>query len=125
MTVKKNHKKNSKAKLISFAILVLLVIAIGLSMYQSFKIDLMMKDLHDLTERRKQLMSDTQQLQSEVNKLTNIDRIQRMALRNGMIRNTDDRKVLLFKENERWDKLAETFDDKKKRAKSYDFAGVR
>ncbi|NOG46377.1 MAG: hypothetical protein HND50_14140 [Calditrichaeota bacterium] len=59
--------------------LVIVVVIVSSYLYQSFQIDLIMSDMHALHEKKKQLLSETESLQAEVNRLSNIDRISKIA----------------------------------------------
>lgn len=77
-------KKQVKAKKMSnkiFSVFFLstIVILISVYLYQSFQIDLIMKDLHSLQLTKERLMSETETLQGKVDRLSNIDRVSKIA----------------------------------------------
>jgi cell division protein FtsL len=61
--------------------LIIVVIIVSSYLYQSFQIDLIMQDMHALQVKKKQLLSETENLQAEVERLSNIDRISRKAIK--------------------------------------------
>lgn len=77
MKNKKDKKLNSM--LISILTLGLIVTFISTYLYQSFQIDLIMKDLHKLHQQKKELLSETERLDAQVNRLSNIDVISKTA----------------------------------------------
>ena len=77
MRKKNNNKKNSTV--VSVLSLGIIVIFFSIYLYQSFQIDLIMKDLHKLTQQKKQLLSETESLQAEIDRMSNIDVISKIA----------------------------------------------
>jgi cell division protein FtsB len=75
---KKNNNKLSSA-VVSVLSLGIIVIFFSVYLYQSFQIDLIMKDLHKLHEQKNQLISETESLQAEIERLSNIDVISKLA----------------------------------------------
>ena len=63
----------------SFMLLFGIVLVFFIKMYQMFSVDLIMKDLHGLEQRKMKLVSETARLQAEVDRLKNIDRISKIA----------------------------------------------
>ncbi len=61
--------------------LIIVVVIVSSYLYQSFQIDLIMQDMHALQVKKKQLLSETENLQAEVERLSNIDRISRKAIK--------------------------------------------
>ena len=76
---KKNNSKLSN-RVVSILSLGTVVIFFSIYLYQSFQIDLIMKDLHHLHQQKKQLMSETESLQAEIDRLSNIDVISKAAI---------------------------------------------
>lgn len=77
MRKKSNNKLNNTV--VSVLSLGIIVVFFSVYLYQSFQIDLIMKDLHQLHQQKKQLLSETESLQAEIDRLTNIDVISKMA----------------------------------------------
>lgn len=75
---KKSNTRMSQT-VISILSLGFIVILFSVYLYQSFQIDLIMKDLHKLHEQKKQLLSETESLQAEIERLSNIDVISKAA----------------------------------------------
>ena len=77
MIKKNNNKLNSTV--VSVLSLGIIVVFFSVYLYQSFQIDLIMKDLHQLHQQRKQLLSETESMQAEIDRLSNIDVISKVA----------------------------------------------
>jgi len=77
MRKKSNNKFNNT--FVSVLSLGIIVVFFSIYLYQSFQIDLIMKDLHNLHQQKKQLMSETESLQAEIDRLSNIDVISKAA----------------------------------------------
>jgi len=75
---KKNNNKLSKT-VVSILSLGIIVVFFSVYLYQSFQIDLIMKDMHQLHLQKKQLLSETESLQAEIDRLSNIDVIAKVA----------------------------------------------
>lgn len=105
MIKKRRDNKSIRLKVYFFISVFVIVLFIALGMYQNFKIDLVMQDIHRLEQQKKQLLSETELLRSEVDILRNIDRISRIAKTElNMINNNDPVVVLRvtnFEEQER------------------------
>ncbi len=128
MTAKKHSKKKSAGviakKAFSFSIMLSLLLVVSLKMYQSFTIDLLMKDLRTLSKQKEKLQSETARLQADVDRLQNYDRISRIASNKlGLEANTDKVYVLQLKEMDMMKHLAEK--EKQTQSKKYQVAGVQ
>ena len=77
----RNLKSKSKSggMLASIFSLGFIVSLVSIYLYQSFQIDLIMKDMHKMHQYKKQLISETESLQAEVGRLSNIDVISKTA----------------------------------------------
>ena len=77
----RNLKSKSKSggMLVSIFSLGFIVTLVSIYLYQSFQIDLIMKDMHKMHQYKKQLISETESLQAEVGRLSNIDVISKTA----------------------------------------------
>ena len=75
---KKNNNKLSKT-VVSILSLGIIVVFFSVYLYQSFQIDLIMKDMHQLHLQKQQLLSETESLQAEIDRLSNIDVIAKTA----------------------------------------------
>lgn len=122
------NKQEFKIKkiLVSVSVLIVVVLLISVYLYQSFQIDLNMKDLHALHEKRNQLLSETESLQAEVNRLGNIDRVARIAREQFNLEFSDEQVyVIRIDEMENLREIKEMFarqDDKMQKIKS---AGIQ
>jgi len=67
------------ARFVSIASMAAIVTVVAFYLYQSFQIDLIMRDLHGLHQEKQRLISETETLQAEVDRLSNIDRISKTA----------------------------------------------
>ncbi len=125
MSNKKQIRKNVKKRLVSVTVLLSFVAVVSLYLYQSFTIELLMKDLHRLQEQKKELLSATTAMKADVDRLSNIDRIERIASsRFGMYRNADEPKALLIEDAAEWKRFARKL-KKSEQQKSYQLAGAR
>ena len=75
---KKNNNKLNRT-VVSVLSLGIIVVFFSMYLYQSFQIDFIMKDLHQLHQQKKQLLSETESLHAEIDRLSNIDVISKMA----------------------------------------------
>ena len=107
-TTKKN--KTLKIKFYFFVSISAIILLLSMDMYQKFKIDLIMKDLHQLEERKKQLISETELLRSEVDRLKNIDRISKIAKEKlNLVNNSDEAVVIQIEDLDELDELKTKF----------------
>ena len=96
-----------------------------MDMYQKFKIDLIMKDLHRLEEQKKQLLSETELLRSQVDLLRNIDRISGIARdKLNLVNNSDDAVVIKIEGLDEVDELKTKFVNRRNKEQKYNLAGV-
>lgn len=128
----KSKKKKAKAKLIErkvtgLTILSVLVLIFFLKMYQTFSVDLLMKDIHVLEQQKRLLISQTEELQSEVNRLSNIDRISRLAHRKfNLVSNSDKIYIINLEDGRHLRDLQESFARRRQnRKKTINLAGVQ
>lgn len=122
-TTKKN--KTLKIKFYFFVSISAIILLLSMDMYQKFKIDLIMKDLHQLEERKKQLISETELLRSEVDRLKNIDRISKIAKEKlNLVNNSDEAVVIQINDLEELDELKTKFANRRNKEKKYNLAGV-
>jgi len=125
MTAKRKaqKKKTFFNRAFSFVILFAILLVFSLKMYQMFTVDLLMKDLRTLGQKKEKLVSETARLQAEVNRLKNIDRIGKIASEKlGLINNTDKVYVLQLKDNDILEHLAQK---EKNKEKMLQVAGVQ
>jgi len=123
----KTKKKNRtlKIKLYFFVSISAVILLLSMDMYQKFKIDLIMKDLHQLEERKKQLLSETELLRSQVDRLRNIDRISGIAQEKlNLINNTDETIVIQIDGLDELDELKTKFANRRNKDQKYNMAGV-
>ena len=84
-----------------------------------------MKDLHQLEERKKQLISETELLRSQVDRLRNIDRISNIAREKlNLINNADDAVVIQIDNLDEVDELKTKFANRRNKEHKYNLAGV-
>ena len=108
--VKQKQDFKIRKMLISISLLIFIVLLISVYLYQSFKIDLIMKDLHALHEKRKQLISETESLQAEVDRLSNIDRVSKVAREKFDLEFSDEQTLVVrIDENEKINEIKEQF----------------
>ena len=124
--MKRKAVKNKKSRFggaISLMTVFAIVLLVTIKLYQMFSVDLMMKDLHELEQKKTRLLSETASLEAEVQRLKNIDRITRIATKDlGLVTNTEDVLVLQLKDQKEMQQLANQFHEKKRK---YNVAGVR
>jgi hypothetical protein len=77
-----NSKDKSGGMLVSVLSLGFVVTLVSVYLYQSFQIDLIMKEMHQMHQYKKQLLSETESLQAEVGRLSNVDVISKKAQEN-------------------------------------------
>lgn len=125
MRTSKKKNKTIKLKFYFFISISAIILLLSVDMYQKFKIDLIMKDLHRLEERKKQLMSETELLRSQVDRLRNIDRISRIARdKLNLVNNTDDAIVIKIEGLDEVDELKTKFANRQHKEKKYNLARV-
>ena len=123
-TTKKN--KTLKIKFYFFVSISAIILLLSMDMYQKFKIDLIMKDLHQLEERKKQLISETELLRSEVDRLKNIDRISKIAKEKlNLVNNSDEAVVIQIEDLDELDELKTKFANRRNKEQKYNLAGVK
>lgn len=126
MNSTKKKNKTLRIKFYFFISISAIILLLSMDMYQKFKIDLIMKDLHRLEEKKKQLLSETELLRSEVDRLRNIDRISGIARdKLGLINNTDEAAVIEIDGIEKVEELKTEFANKRSKEQKYNLAGVR
>ncbi len=115
---------NKRIKVLMFLFGVILFIA--LKMYLMFQVDLLMKDRRDLTLKLKKISGQTEKLQAEVDRLSNIDRIMRIAREKyGMISDNDEMLAVKLIDSKRMEVCKEEFANKQKQAVKVNLAGVQ
>lgn len=123
-TIKKKNK-TIKVKLYFFVSISAIILLLSMDMYQKFKIDLIMKDLHRLEEQKKQLLSETELLRSQVDLLRNIDRISEIARdKLNLVNNSDDDVVIKIEGLDEVDELKTKFVNRRNKEQKYNLAGV-
>lgn len=76
---KLKSKSKSGGMFVSVFSLGFIVALVSVYLYQSFQIDLIMKDMHKMHQVKQKLISETESLQAEVGRLSNIDVISKAA----------------------------------------------
>ena len=125
--MKAKRKTNNRLSKRIYSILILfgLVLVISLKMYQIFKVDLLMKDLRRLEQQKKQLVSQTEKLEAEVDRLSNIDRIGKIAVEKyNLVNNTDEVIILQLDNFDEFKSLKKKFAERNQKDKTYELAGV-
>ena len=83
MTRKENSKKSIVKILLwpfkSYLRILVVVIIIGAYQYQSIQIDILARDIRSLELKRNQLINETTSLQVQIDQLTHINRIEKLA----------------------------------------------
>lgn len=77
----RTRKKENRAMriILRSAVLLAIVFMFAAYVYQSLQIEFLMTDLHQLNQEKKMLISQTETLQSAVSRLSNVDRISKIA----------------------------------------------
>ena len=121
----RNQSKTSKNSVIkvffwpfkSYIRIIIVVVVIGLFQYQSIQIDILARDIRSLELKKKQLTNDKAVLQVDIDRLTHINRIEKLAKeRFGLISSGEDMQRLVVKKFNQND--TET-------AQNFKLAGVR
>ncbi len=121
---KLNIQFNNKIK--TLLIIFSIVIFIALKMYLMFQVDLIMKDRRALGQKLKKINGQTEKLQAEVDRLSNIDRILRIAREKyGMINNNDKNLAIKLIDQDRLKALKQEFASKEKKTVKVNLAGVQ
>lgn len=116
-------KKSRFSGAFAIALVFTIVFLITIKLYQMFTVDLLMKDLRNLEQKKMRLVSETAQLEAEVQRLKNIDRISHIAITElGLVANTDERMVLQLKDRDEMRQLAGKFKSQKQKL---NLAGVQ
>ena len=63
----------------SYIRIIIVVVVIGLFQYQSIQIDILARDIRSLELKKKQLINDKGVLQVDIDRLTHINRIEKLA----------------------------------------------
>ena len=121
---KTNFKFNNKIKILLSLFGIILFIA--LKMYLMFQVDLLMKDRRNLTLQFKNISGQTEKLQAEVDRLSNVDRIMRVAREKyGMINDKDETLAIQLIDFRRLNAFKEEFANKEKKVVRVNLAGVQ
>ncbi len=121
---KTNFKFNNKIKILLSLFGIILFIA--LKMYLMFQVDLLMKDRRNLTLQFKNISGQTEKLQAEVDRLSNVDRIMRIAREKyGMINDKDETLAIQLIDFRRLNAFKEEFANKEKKVVRVNLAGVQ
>jgi cell division protein FtsL len=122
---KKNENKIWK-KTGSVFFLVIVVVIVSSYLYQSFQIDLIMTDMHALHKKKKQLLSETESLQAEVNRLSNIDRISRIANQDFDLHFSDEEQLVIkIEDADNFQNLKEQFAQEDSKIQKINTAGIQ
>lgn len=125
MNNKKIARKQVSQKVISLIILSGIVVVITMKMYQSFKVDLLFQDIRQLDQVKKSLVNENRQLQADVDRLSNIDRITDIARKEyGMIINTDQPEVIIIENVDRFESIKKRFAKRNGKDETVNMAGV-
>lgn len=124
--LKKNDEFKMRRMLAGISALIIIVLLISVYLYQSFQIDLIMKDLHVLHEKRNDLLSETERLQAEVDRLSNIDRVAQIA-RDKFDLEFSDEQALVVKIDQTDDlvRIKKQFAQQDKKIEQVKSAGIR
>jgi hypothetical protein len=95
-------------------------------MYLMFQVDLLMKDRRVLGRRYEMISGQTERLQAEVDRLSNIDRITRIARKEyNMINNSDENLAVKILDKDRLNSYKEDFANKERKSPKINLAGVQ
>ena len=127
MNKKKKQPGNFKRKATALSILAAILLFAYLKMYQAFSVDLLMKEIHDLEQQRRALLSQSEQLQAEVDRLKNINRITRLAKeRRNLVTNTDKVFYLALDDYQKLKKIKNRFAQRnEQKRRELNLAGVQ
>lgn len=82
----------------SYIRIIIVVVVIGLFQYQSIQIDILARDIRSLELKKKQLINDRAVLQVDIDRLTHINRIEKLAEEKfGLISSGEDMQRLVVK----------------------------
>jgi cell division protein FtsL len=82
----------------SYIRIIVVVVAIGLFQYQSIQIDILAREIRTLELKKKQLIDERSMLRVEIDRLTHINRIEKLAREKyGLVSSGDDMKRLVVK----------------------------
>jgi len=120
-------KKNIKKQASVFIALAAIVAVLFLKAYQVISVDLLMKEMLKLEQTRNGLLDEVQQLQSKVNKLSNIDRISKKAREQyKLVNNYDPAMFIKINDYEGLQKIKKKFARRnKKEDTAVNLAGVQ
>jgi len=119
-------RKSTRKRFFTLSVLFAVIFFISLRMYQGFQIDLLMKELPQLEEKKNNLLHSTEKLRSEVERLKNIDRITKIARdKLGLVPNEDKVSLLRLKDYNEFADIKRGFGKKKKQQQKYQVAGVQ
>jgi len=122
---KKNNNKLSST-VVSVLSLGIIVVFFSVYLYQSFQIDLIMKDLHQLHQHKKQLLSETESLQAEIDRLSNIDVISKIAREKyGLEFSREQFLVLKIDDSDALQKIQKQFAQEEKKIEKIKTAGIQ
>lgn len=108
-----SKKKQFLNRATAFLVLFGVVFLFSAKMYQTFTVDLLMKDLLVLQKKKMNLEHETSRLEAEVSRLKNIDRINKIAKEKlGLVNNTEKLLVLQMRDAKDMKKLAKKYDSK-------------
>jgi len=108
--MKKKNENNIWKTTGNAILLIIVVVVVSSYLYQSFQIDLIMADMHKLHQKKKQLLSETESLQAEVNRLSNIDRVSGIASEKFDLHlSNESQLVIKIEDTDNFEKLKEQF----------------
>ncbi len=122
----KNQNENKIWKTTGNAVfLIIVVVVVSSYLYQSFQIDLIMTDMHKLHQNKKQLLSETESLQAEVNRLANIDRISKIANEKFGLQFSDENQLVIkIDDVDNLEKIKEQFAQEENKIQKIKTAGM-
>ncbi len=106
--------------------LIIVVVIVSSYLYQSFQIDLIMTEMHTLHLKKKQLLSETESLQAEVDRLGNIDRVSKIATEKFDLHFSDESQLVIkIDEGDDFSLLKEQFAQEEKKIEKIKTAGMQ
>jgi len=126
MKTKKSTRHNFSRRMKSIGILFLLLLIPFLKIYLSVKVDSALQDVRMAEMKKKKLLSETERLQANIERLQNIDRISKFADdKLGMVVNADKPMALNLEGLNKVEDMKREFAKKQARTQNIKLAGVQ
>ena len=123
---KQTKEKKGSSTILSVFFLSVVVLLVSVYLYQSFQIDLIMKDLHSLQQNKERLMSETETLQGKVDRLSNIDRVSKIAREKFNLEFSEDApRVIKIEDGGNLDAIKKKFNNEEDKIRNIKSAGIQ